>query len=277
MVKEGVNTFKEIIITRLNNILIGSFILSWVAFHAREILFFIYSSSEVKLYMLRAYSPSLNDDLLWPMAITLAYISLLPLFSWAIKKCITNQIFKLEHGAEISRLKTSYRGRKDVAILAAESTSEYAERYANNNISVWIAERDSTIQELEKYKEENDSIKKELTKLKEDDTERRRELGYYMSLYQRSVTSVNQAMMSISNSLNTSPECMSIKLTHGENSIEYNKYISMMVVSLMRGITHSMNTSPPIPFETQENWLPPIDQRPLAQLSEALVKDSERK
>jgi hypothetical protein len=278
MVKEGVNAFKEILTTRLNNILIGSFILSWVAFHAREILFFIYSSNEVKLYILRAYSPSLYDDFIWPMAMTLSYISLLPLISWVIKKCVTNQIFKLEHGAEISRLKTSYKGRKDVAMLAVESTSEYAERYANNNISVWIAERDSTIQELEKYKEENENIKKELIKLKEDDAERRREFGYYKSLYERCVTSVNQAMIILANVQATSPESFSIRNTYGTESLEYSKHILMQLISMIQGITHTINTPPPIPFSTASaNWVPPINQVSLNHLSEIFLKGTDGK
>ncbi|WP_152610202.1 hypothetical protein [Aeromonas caviae] len=256
-----IDSIKSVIISRMNNVLIGSFILSVAMMNSRGILIFIFSDNIEKIKILRDWELNLTLDVLIPLALTFLYITAIPFISSLVKKHITNRIYRKEQAAERERQLISYHRMSEVALAAAESTPEYAESIVNHRINKWIEEREETLSKLENHEEENKELLRKIdeknihiNKLKESSI-------YYSSLYERATTSIAN-LSSVFHNLNNPSSRVTSEFNDDE--LKHKNWIILQITSEISRIVDTINSKPLI---TTDDWHPPIEGRLVSNLS----------
>ncbi|WP_404836181.1 hypothetical protein [Aeromonas media] len=264
-----IEDIRGVILSRINNVLIGSFIMSVTMMNSRGILIFIYSDKLTKINILRNWQLSLTNDILIPLALTFIYVTAIPLISSLFQKYIANKIYEKEHDAQRDKLLISHKGMSDVSIAAAESTMENADFIVKSRIREWANERENTLSELSERKEHIDIITKEFNERIKDRDELNDRATYYASLYERVSLLVN-GLQPITNEL-LYPSQHQRKML--ENTpIEYNKHIVIQFVKSIKNLAENVNRAP---LNTVIKWHPPVDEAWISALSEYINKQAE--
>lgn len=268
---DNVDSIKEFLASRLNNVLIGSFLLSWVVSHSRDILIFIFSEKEAKLAILNEYQPTLYSDLMIPLAMSLFYIIIIPIIVVTLKKYITNKIFEHESSAESERQKIHLMAQSSISILNAKASTEYGHQYAFNELGEWITKKNEVMEQLKECKEENAILKNELHEKATSASQYQRNMEYYKSLYEQSIMSIKSAFSQIQNTIYTSPTGFSVLERCGGDSKEYHEHITHQLINITSNLASNINQKPFNMFDLDDRgWEPPIDAESLKCLEEFL-------
>ncbi|MFG0835484.1 hypothetical protein ACF8OI_18430 [Aeromonas bivalvium] len=280
-----IENIKGVIISRMNNILIGSFFISAIMMNFRGILIFIYSEKAEKINILKNWQLNISYDILIPLILAIFYITAVPLLSSLFKKHIANKIYEKEHEAERERLFISYQGMSEVAIAAAESTPENADLIVKKRVQDWIAERDETLMKLDSYENHNNELQKSVDSLQSGHYIYKESVSYYSELYGRAIKTINDLSTSIYE-LNTSPPGLIFR--NNTDAIEYKEYVVLHITKQINNMIECVNNEPsrknPMNGNGNYDWEPPIDKhiqltfsKNIAEMTEKMTLSSETK
>ncbi len=264
-----IEDIRGVILSRINNVLIGSFIMSVTMMNSRGILIFIYSDNLTKINILRNWQLSFTNDILIPLALTFIYVTAIPLISSLFQKYIANKIYEQEHDAQREKLLISHKGMSEVSIAAAESTMENADFIVKSRVREWANERENTLSELNERKEHIDIITKEFNERIKDRDELNDRATYYASLYERVSLLVN-GLQPITNELLYPSQHQREMLE--STPVEYNKHIVIQFVKSIKNLAENVNRAP---LNTVIKWHPPVDETWISALSEYINKQAE--
>ncbi|WP_368180187.1 hypothetical protein [Aeromonas sp. R5-2] len=263
----------DIVTSRFNNIIIGSFLTSFVMMNSRGLAIFIFSDNATRVSILKGWEIDYIKDLLIPLLLIAFYIIVIPIISILVKKHITNRIYKEEQDVERSRLLISLTGMQDVAIATAKSTTAYAEKYVDNQIKQWIDEREEKTTALDAARKKNNSLEEENKELTASESSFKSSSDYYSMLYDRSIGSINNIGIVIGDINHTSPASRHIKETFGSNSIEWYHYLTQQIIGAIK-YAIEVNNNPPT--TTHGDWTKPISAtfaKELSALATTIEKD----
>ncbi|MFM5583271.1 hypothetical protein ACET8Y_11220 [Aeromonas veronii] len=260
---DKIKDMQEIIISRINNAIVGGFLISFTVVNSRGILTFIYSDRLKKLQILNDWKLDYYSDVFIPMVITFAYMTILPLCSSYFQKKVTNKIYEKEQEADREKKLIGYRGMESVAISAVKSTHEYADKFVSNELQSWINERESTLTELNKIKTEFEKVKNSNDILTKKESSLKLSQTYYAALYERCINSMNSLSNAVQNITNTNDSVISSVYQHNKNSIEHkNAIIKELVIKIKEMI--EVNNSRPT--ASTDDWVPPLNDKFLDEL-----------
>ena len=149
--KDALKSIKDITISRLNNPIIGAFVISWVMLNINGFSTFLLESSEGKLKIIQGKEWSLIYDLLIPFIISLFYLFLLPILN-AIHEYITDGRINSwrsnrKKTFEIEKLQI----HKAILSVKLETDEDYLKKLKEKDIEFWHDEKllkDDEIQSL---------------------------------------------------------------------------------------------------------------------------------
>ncbi|WP_323951156.1 hypothetical protein [Aeromonas caviae] len=257
-----IENIKDAIVSRMTNVLVGSFFISVAVMNSRGILIFIYSDKSEKLNILKNWQLNCVYDLIIPLLLTIFYTAVIPFISSLYKKRVTNRIYEVERDAERDWLSISLDGMKEIAIKEAETTKENADLYVKSKIKEWEDEREKTISQLNEHKKELQQKIKIINDMEDQINESKEDAIYFGNLYDRAISSINGFIFPI-HSLNKPSPSLSVSLE--KNQIEYKDHIILMFAECIEQVIKRINESPSAP---RKEWNPPIDERITSALSE---------
>lgn len=262
---ENIKDIQEILKSRFGNVIIGSVILSSIMMNARGILIFIFSDKNARLSILRDWKFDFIMDLIIPIFISSIYIVVIPWISAFIKKKITNEIYKREQDAERDRILIDLTGMQDVAVATAKSTSEYAEKFASNEIQTWLNEKEQTRSELADVRAENILLKSKNEDLTRIESSLSNSSSVNAMLYERCLTSMTHMTNVIQSINNASLTTRVIKngYEYNADSVEYKDYI---IQQLLRAAKYMFELNNNKPINTTGEWMPPLNAAPATEL-----------
>ncbi len=264
-----IDSIKDAIASRMTNILLGSFIISAAAMNSRGILTFIFSEKPEKLLIIKNWQFNFTHDVLIPLFVTVIYTTAIPYISSLYKKKVTNTIYKKEQDAERDRIKISLAGMRDIARQKAETSDENADLYVKSKIEEWEREREKTISELNKHKDELQQKTNEINDLEMQANQSKEDAIYYGNLYDRAISSIKGFRSTINELIHPSPKLL---VSLEEKQVEYKDHIILMLVKNLELILKDINESPSAPIK---EWKPPIDKEIISTLSEYIESRKE--
>ncbi|MDX7892691.1 hypothetical protein SJU70_15750 [Aeromonas caviae] len=264
-----IEDIRGVVISRMNNVLMGGFIISAIMMNSRGILIFIYSDKLGKINILKNWEINVANDIMIPLALTFIYVTAIPLISSLFKKHIANKIYEKEHDAELDRLLISHRDMSQVSIAAAESTMENADFIVKSRVREWLNEKENTLSELSECKKHIDIITAEFTERMKDRDELNERSTYYASLYERMSLLIN-SLQPITNELLYPSQHLQNMLANAPT--EYNKYIVTQFIKGIKNLAENVNRAP---LNTAIKWHPPVDEAWISALSEYINKQAE--
>lgn len=270
---DKIKDLQDLIVSRVNNALIGSFLISLLMMNSRGILTFIYSDNANKINIVKNWELSYTNDLLIPFAFSIMYLTVIPLFSSLFKIYITNWVFGKEQEAERQRLLISHKDMKDVAVAAIQSTQAYAEKFTDNEIQSWIDERRSTLETLAELTASHNKLKDEVERLIKSESDLKASVSYYSVLYERCVNSITQLGSSVQALNSTNPFAHTVRLKYGEQSIAYKDFIILQFADNIKTLFKSINNKP---MSKIEDWNPPISKASMDAISLYLRIEAEK-
>lgn len=257
---DSVNSIKEFLASRLNNVLIGSFILSWIVSHSRQILTFIFSTREEKLLIINEYQPTLLCDLIIPIAISLFYIICIPILGEILKRFVTNKIFRYEVKSESERQKTQLNEQREISILEAKASPEYGHQYAFNELNSWIEDKNGITKQLIDCKAQIDHLKAEVERIYQSEQLFKNHFDYYKTIYESLSMSINASFNRISNIIDTKPNGFTIEEKHGRHSKEFHTKTALEIVTSLLIMAARANDKPNRILSQDDTWTPPINE-----------------
>lgn len=266
---DKIKDLQDIIASRVNNALVGSFIISFIVMNSRGILTFIYSNNTNKINIVQSWKVHYTNDLLIPFTFSIIYLTVIPLFSSLFKRYITNWIFEQEQIAERQRLLIM----QDVAVAAIKSTHAYAEKFTENEIKNWIDERESTLENLEELKKSNKILKNDVEQLTKNVSDLKASTTYYSFLYERCISSINRLGTSVQSLNSTDPFAYTMRLKYGEQSSEYKDFIISLFADKIKTLFKTINEKP---MTIIEEWMPPIHTSSIEAISLYLKIEAEK-
>lgn len=273
---EKVKDFQELMASRFNNVIVGSVVLSSMMMNARGILIFIYSDKDARLSILRNWELNVFYDLIIPIILSSFYIVIVPWISAIIKKKITNKIYKQEQDAERDKILISLNGMQDVAVATVKSTSEYAEKLANDEIQRWLTEREQTCSELQAIKSENILLKSKNEELAKSESNLSTSLTYYSMLYERCVNSINQIGKSI-HKINDDVQNKNFNNNSSRYKDEINEQKHNIIKQMTSALIQAFEANNIRPASTLGDWEPPIPTALTEALESMLAKLDDEK
>ena len=273
---EKVKDFQELIASRFNNVIVGSVVLSSMMMNARGILIFIYSDKDARLSILRNWELNVFYDLIIPIILSSFYIVIIPWISAIIKKKITNKIYKQEQDAERDKILISLNGMQDVAVATVKSTSEYAEKLANDEIQRWLTEREQTCSELQAIKSENILLKSKNEELAKSESNLSTSLSYYSMLYERCTNSINQIGKSILK-INYDVQNKNFNNNSSRYKDEINEQKHNIIKQMTSALIQAFEANNIRPASTLGDWEPPIPTALTEALESMLAKLDDEK
>lgn len=254
---DKIKEIQDILISRFNNTIIGSLLLSFLMMNSRGILIFAFSNNKAKVEILKNWQPDLFWDFFMPLIISAIYIVAIPLASAALKKHVTNRIYKFEQDAERDKTLISLNGMQDIEIAKVKSTAEYADKYANNEIQNWINEKEETISNLKAVQELNATLTEKNTELTDEINKLSANSNYYLMLYERSINTMSLIDGTLQHINKKYPAAFNsdIKFT-GTAPSDKNSIITLLA-SAIKNILEMNNKKP---ASIQGDWHPPINE-----------------
>lgn len=261
-----IDNIKAVIISRMNNVLVFSFLISFTMVNSREILIFIYSDKIEKINILKNWQFNSTYDILLSLLMAFIYVTIIPLSTALFTKHIANRIYKIEHEVEQKRKLISYEGMGEVEMARAKGTAEYADLCLKNEILEWQKQKEETIQKLDSCEHQIKHITEECDSLKAAAHKSQESALYYQSLYERTQIS----MRGLCESIYDLNESSSSRLFERDTeSLEFKKHIIAELSTKIMRMFESINAKPSFgrPFDTDREWQPPIDNTILSALS----------
>lgn len=270
---DKIKDLQDLIVSRVNNALVGSFLISFLIMNSRGILIFIYSNNATKINIIKDWELSYTQDILIPLLFAAMYLTVIPLFSSFFKRYITNWIYEKEQIAERHRLLISHKDMLDVAVASVKSTQAYAEHFTNNEIQNWIDERESTLVKLAELKNSNEILRTDVERLTKSESELKASMLYYSVLYERCINSIAQLGLSIQALNITNPFAHKMRVNFGEKSNEYKGFIILQFADNIKTLFKIINSKP---MATIEDWDPPIAESSIDAISLYLQIEAEK-
>ncbi|HCT5133925.1 TPA: hypothetical protein OTZ50_003726 [Aeromonas hydrophila] len=257
---DSVNSIKEFLASRLNNVLIGSFILSWIVSHSRQILTFIFSAREEKLHIINEYQPTLLCDLIIPIAISLFYIICIPILGEILKRFVTNRIFRYEVQSEAKRQETQLIEQSKTSILEAKASSEYGRQYAFNELNSWIEDKKEITKQLIECKSQIEYLKTENTRIYQSEMLFKNNCDYYKTNYEQLSRSLDASFNRISNIIDAQPNGFTIEERYGRHHKDFYTKTTLEIVSSLINMAERANDKTIRVLSPDDTWTPPVNE-----------------
>ncbi|MBW3846202.1 hypothetical protein [Aeromonas hydrophila] len=251
---EIVSDIQKTIENRIKNPLLIAFFISWVAVHAKEILYFLYSSNEQKLILLHNYKFALLCDFALPAAFTIGYVIILPLINIAylkkIKGPLDERLLKVDALNKANESRVTRRINRSAVI----ASNEYVNKVFSLKLERWSNERE----DLNKKNLENTdrilTLEKQINDLKDKNNKLaslNSERNSIISHYQNTLAS---QISSLSYSLNTD---FLLKDKNKGNPKAFCLGVVRQYINSIAGSYLQLNKMPLI--VSDENWVEPIN------------------
>ncbi|WP_426698116.1 hypothetical protein ACP6EV_11680 [Aeromonas hydrophila] len=264
---DSVNSIKEFLASRLNNVLIGSFILSWIVSHSRQILTFIFSTREEKLAIINEYQPTLHYDLIVPIAISLFYIICIPILGEILKRYVTNKIFSLEIETEANRKKIQLMAQSSTSILEAKASNEYGRQYAFNELDEWIKNKNEVAKQLVECEAQIKYLKAEVAQTYQSEQLFKNNCDYYKTVYEQLSRSIDASFKMISNIIDPQQNKFPIEENaegkYDHHSKEFYTNTALEIVSSLLNMAARANDKPNRIQTPNDTWTPPVNENPI--------------
>ena len=146
--KDVLKSLKDNATSRLNNPIIGAFVLSWMFFNINGVARFILESNQGKLDIIKNKSWGVTDDLLIPFSVSVGYLVILPilntLYSFRHDNCIDQVRDRNSNKAQ----KDAFIRRKETVCAKIESTDEYVVKLKDKELELWAGQKLELIREI---------------------------------------------------------------------------------------------------------------------------------
>ncbi len=139
--KQIITSIHETTLSRIRNPIIGAFIFSWLLLNIKGVAYFLFSSTEQKLGIIKNWSPTLESDFGIPATMALAYLILLPIIQLAYQYFDDVMLQPVKHNLKHQSLINYYQSLKSVNEKKADSDEERIARMKDEKILNWIDEK----------------------------------------------------------------------------------------------------------------------------------------
>ncbi|ELA9293056.1 hypothetical protein QUO15_004523 [Vibrio parahaemolyticus] len=136
-----ITSIHETTLNRIRNPIIGTFVFSWLLLNIKGVAYFLLSSVERKINIIKSWNPTLESDFGIPAAVTIAYLILLPLIQLAYQYFDDVMLQPVKHDFKHQSLINYYKSLKAVNERKADSDEERIARMKDEKILNWVDEK----------------------------------------------------------------------------------------------------------------------------------------
>jgi len=146
--KDLLKSLKDNATSRLNNPIIGAFVLSWMFLNINGVARFILESNQGKLDIINNKNWGFTDDLVIPFLVSIGYLVLLPILNAVYSFIHDNCIDKVRDENSNKAQKDAFLRRKETVSAKIESTDEYVVKLKDKELDLWAEQKLELIREI---------------------------------------------------------------------------------------------------------------------------------
>ncbi|WP_439844259.1 hypothetical protein [Aeromonas dhakensis] len=146
--KDLLKSLKDNATSRLNNPIIGAFVLSWMFLNINGVARFILESNQGKLDIIKNKRWGVTDDLLIPFLVSVGYLVILPVLNTIYSFIHDNCIDKIRDENSNKAQKDAFVRRKETVCAKIESTDEYVVKLKEKELELWAGQKLELISEI---------------------------------------------------------------------------------------------------------------------------------
>ncbi|WP_342058585.1 hypothetical protein [Aeromonas sp. OTU364] len=146
--KDLLKSLKDNATSRLNNPIIGAFVLSWMFLNINGVARFILEGNQGKLDIIKNKSWVFTDDLVIPFLVSIGYLVILPILNAVYSFIHDNCIDKVRDENSNKAQKDAFLRRKETVSAKIESTDEYVVKLKDKELDLWAEQKLELIREI---------------------------------------------------------------------------------------------------------------------------------
>lgn len=146
--KDLLKSLKDNATSRLNNPIIGAFVLSWMFLNINGVARFILEGNQGKLDIIKNKNWVFTDDLVIPFLVSIGYLVLLPILNAVYSFIHDNCIDKVRDENSNKAQKDAFLRRKETVSAKIESTDEYVVKLKDKELDLWAEQKLELIREI---------------------------------------------------------------------------------------------------------------------------------
>jgi len=146
--KDLLKSLKDNATSRLNNPIIGVFVLSWMFLNINGVARFILEGNQGKLDIIKNKNWDFTDDLVIPFLVSIGYLVLLPILNAVYSFIHDNCIDKVRDENSNKAQKDAFLRRKETVSAKIESTDEYVVKLKDKELDLWAEQKLELIREI---------------------------------------------------------------------------------------------------------------------------------
>lgn len=146
--KDLLKSLKDNATSRLNNPIIGAFVLSWMFLNINGVARFILESNQGKLDIIKSKTWGFTDDLLIPFSVSVGYLVILPILNTLYSFIHDNCIGQVRDRNSNKAQKDAFIRRKETVCAKIESTDEYVVKLKDKELELWAEQKLELIREI---------------------------------------------------------------------------------------------------------------------------------
>ncbi|MCY9823069.1 hypothetical protein [Aeromonas media] len=146
--KDLLKSLKDNATSRLNNPIVGAFVLSWMFLNINGVARFILEGNQGKLDIIKNKNWVFTDDLVIPFLVSIGYLVLLPILNAVYSFIHDNCIDKVRDENSNKAQKDAFLRRKETVSAKIESTDEYVVKLKDKELDLWAEQKLELIREI---------------------------------------------------------------------------------------------------------------------------------
>lgn len=146
--KDLLKSLKDNATSRLNNPIVGAFVLSWMFLNINGVARFILEGNQGKLDIIKNKNWGFTDDLVIPFLVSIGYLVLLPILNAVYSFIHDNCIDKVRDENSNKAQKDAFLRRKETVSAKIESTDEYVVKLKDKELDLWAEQKLELIREI---------------------------------------------------------------------------------------------------------------------------------
>ncbi|WP_318504280.1 hypothetical protein [Photobacterium leiognathi] len=170
--KTLINSLQENTVSRLKNPLVGAYVFSWTIWNITDVILFILSSNAERIIMINKSEFEVTNDLLFPLAISLVYLLVIPILNMLYERIVDGVINKYRNAFKQKTLQEHYYTVKRTTIAKLDSDEEENRKLRDRQLDTWMDEKkrmsETIIQFRAEHAEKMAKIDNEISSYREE-------------------------------------------------------------------------------------------------------------